>query len=147
MTKCQSCHHGINSTYIREGVNGSLKKIGYYCNTCNIHYGIDKKLYTVNGKMYTVSMDSQILDKTPIHNNTELLSNAHNTKILPSSTHNKLYNCRESIHKKRARSVVRISRRSSEPQTVGSKPIGPVNHTGSNNSLCIITVGDKIIAC
>ncbi len=55
MTKCQNGHLGINSTYIREGVNGSLKKIGYYCNTCNIHYGIDKKLYTVNEKVYTVS--------------------------------------------------------------------------------------------
>src|SRR5919112_2739540 len=38
MAKCQSCHHGINSTYIREGVRGSFRKIGYYCNTCNIHY-------------------------------------------------------------------------------------------------------------
>ena len=47
MAKCQSCYHGINSTYVREGANGSLKKIGYYCNTCNIHYNIDKKLHTV----------------------------------------------------------------------------------------------------
>ncbi len=61
MTKCQNCHHGINSTHIREGVNGSLKKIGYYCNTCNIHYGIDKKLYTVNEKVYTVYENSQPL--------------------------------------------------------------------------------------
>ena len=49
----------------------------------------------------------------------------------------KLYNCPAFIQLNRVRSVVRISRRSSEPQTVGSKPIGPVNHTGSNNSLCI----------
>ena len=39
---------------------------------------------------------------------------------------NKLYNRKENNHLKRVRSVVRISRRSSEPQTVGSKPIGPV---------------------
>ena len=62
MTKCQNCHHGFNSTYIREGVNGSPKKIGYYCNTCNIHYGINKKLYTVNEKLYTVFRDSQIIE-------------------------------------------------------------------------------------
>ena len=59
MAKCQSCHYGINSTYIREGVKGSLKKIGYYCNTCNIHYDTDKKLYTVSKELYTVFRDSQ----------------------------------------------------------------------------------------
>lgn len=36
------------------------------------------------------------------------------------------------VSKRWARSVVRTSRRSSEPQTVGSKPIGPVIHMGSN---------------
>ena len=61
MAKCQNCHQGINSTYIREGVKGSFKKIGYYCNTCNIHYNTDKKLYTVNEKVYTVFGDSQSL--------------------------------------------------------------------------------------
>ena len=42
--------------------------------------------------------------------------------------HNKLYNCQQDIHqkKRRVRSVVRISRRSSEPQVMGSKPTGPV---------------------
>jgi hypothetical protein len=40
-------------------VNGYFKKIGYYCNTCNIHYDTDKKLYTVNEKVYTVLIDSQ----------------------------------------------------------------------------------------
>src|SRR4051794_2347028 len=59
MAKCQSCHHGINSIYIREGIKGSLKKIGYYCNICNIHYNTDKKLYMVNEELYTVFMDSQ----------------------------------------------------------------------------------------
>ena len=72
MAKCQSCHQGINSTYIREGVKGSFKKIGYYCNTCNIHYNTDKKLYTVNEKVYTVLVDSQIIepeDKTQDNEN------------------------------------------------------------------------------
>ncbi len=45
---------------------------------------------------------------------------------ITSLKNNKLYNCKENILQKRVRSVVRISRRSSEPQTVGSKPIGPV---------------------
>ncbi len=75
MTKCQNCYHGINSTYIREGVNGSLKKIGYYCNTCNIHYGIDKKLYTVNEKMYTVS--SMKGNTSIVAQNKNMLSDSH----------------------------------------------------------------------
>jgi hypothetical protein len=67
------------------------------------------------------------------------INNANSAKKNPEyekislMDNNKLYNCKENNHPKRARSVVRISRRSSEPQTVGSKPIGPVNHTGSNN--------------
>ena len=40
--------------------------------------------------------------------------------------HDKLYNCADFIHPKGVRSVVRISRRSSEPQVMGSKPTGPV---------------------
>ncbi len=56
----------------------------------------------------------------------------------PNPNTQKLYKRKGNNQLKRVRSVVRISRRSSEPQTVGSKPIGPVNHTGSNNSLCII---------
>ncbi len=83
MTKCQNCHHGINSTYIREGMNSSLKKIGYYCNTCNIHYGIDKKLYTVNEKVYTVFRDSQIIepaDKIQDNENIITISSSINRK-------------------------------------------------------------------
>jgi hypothetical protein len=60
------------------------------------------------------------------------INNANSAKKNPEyekislMDNNKLYNCKENNHPKRARSVVRISRRSSEPQTVGSKPIGPV---------------------
>ncbi len=53
------CHQGINSTYIRNGSKGSLKKIGYFCNMCNLHYDVNTKLYTVNEKVYTVFRDSQ----------------------------------------------------------------------------------------
>ncbi len=64
-------------------------------------------------------------------NNENISTNPHFSGNPISSNNNKLYNCKENIHQKRVRSVVRISRRSSEPQTVGSKPIGPVNHRGS----------------
>jgi hypothetical protein len=76
MTKCQTCHHGIDSTKIREGVNGSLKKIGHYCNTY-IHYNIDKKLYTVSNMASNAS--------TVAHNQ-HMPSNAHNY----SNNYNKL---------------------------------------------------------
>ncbi len=52
-------------------------------------------------------------------------NNDNNTKISNPNTQ-KLYKRMGNNQFKRVRSVVRISRRSSEPQTVGSKPIGPV---------------------
>ncbi len=55
MAKCQNCLNGISSAYIKDVIKGSFKKIGYYCNICNIHYNTDKKLYTVNEELYTVS--------------------------------------------------------------------------------------------
>ncbi len=73
-------------------------------------------------------------------------SNMHNNTTISNPNTQKLYKRMGNNQLGRVRSVVRISRRSSEPQTVGSKPIGPVNHTGSNNSLGIIREGDKIIA-
>ncbi len=64
-----------------------------------------------------------------------LPTNPPNLKNSISRYHDKLYNCPDFIHQhRRVRSVVRISRRSSEPQVMGSKPTGPVNHMGSNNS-------------
>jgi hypothetical protein len=90
MTKCQTCHHGINSAYIREGVNGSLKKIGYYCNTCNIHYDIDKKLYTVNEELYIVFRDSQ--DTMPtgkLQDNGNIITIHTKTNKISNSPHQK----------------------------------------------------------
>ena len=57
LTKCTFCNMGLNSTNIRTGSQGTLKKIGYSCLNCNIHY--DKKLYTVNEKLYTDSHDTK----------------------------------------------------------------------------------------
>ena len=139
MAKCISCHKGLNSSYIRINSNGSLWKIGFYCNTCNLHYNLDQKLYTVNEKLYTVSNNLQNGEKesSPTNISANLPTIPHNHENSTILNHNKLYNCQQDIHQKknrRVRSVVRISRRSSEPQVMGSKPTGPVNHMGSNNS-------------
>ena len=56
-------------------------------------------------------------------------TNPHILENPTSFDNDKLYNCRGNIHQttnRRVRSVVRISRRSSEPQVMGSKPTGPV---------------------
>ena len=55
MAKCQNCLNGISSAYIKDVSKGRIKKIGYYCNICNIQYNTGKKLYTVNEELYTVS--------------------------------------------------------------------------------------------
>lgn len=82
MAKCQSCHQGINSTYIRNGSKGSFNKIGYFCNMCNLHYNTDKKLYTVNEKLYTVSStedNTSIITQNKIMlSNTQDYSNIYN---------------------------------------------------------------------
>src|SRR5215210_8035751 len=131
MVKCISCLKGLNSSYIRINSNGSLWKIGFYCNTCNLHYNLDQKLYTVNEKLYTVSNNLQNVEResssTSNHANfpTNLCSHINSTKL----NRNKLYNCQQDTYQtkiRRVRSVVRISRRSSEPQVMGSKPTGPV---------------------
>ena len=59
---------------------------------------------------------------------TNFSTNRRNHENATSFANDKLYNCRGNIHqtKRRVRSVVRISRRSSEPQVMGSKPTGPV---------------------
>ncbi len=64
--------------------------------------------------------------------NSNLVNRSIIHHILENSTrlnHDKLYNCQDNTYQKksrRVRSVVRISRRSSEPQVMGSKPTGPV---------------------
>jgi hypothetical protein len=51
MTKCSSCGQGINSTYVREGSKGLMRKVGFYCVYCDIYYDPkSEKLYTVNTK-------------------------------------------------------------------------------------------------
>src|SRR6187431_1724808 len=59
LTKCQFCHKGLNSNYIRVGAKESLKKVGLYCIACDIYYSPDfQKQYTVMQKQYTIQ-DSQ----------------------------------------------------------------------------------------
>jgi hypothetical protein len=70
--------------------------------------------------------NSKTTNNSNIANLSTIPYNHENSTIL---NHNKLYNCQQDIHQKknrRVRSVVRISRRSSEPQVMGSKPTGPV---------------------
>jgi hypothetical protein len=51
MTKCSSCGQHINSTYVREGSKGLMRKVGFYCSYCDIYYDpASEKLYTVNTK-------------------------------------------------------------------------------------------------
>jgi hypothetical protein len=140
MAKCTNCHKGLNSSYIRINSTGSLKKIGFFCSNCTLHYDLNQKLYTVNEKLYTVSTN-YLRDKKShsIANSVNLPTNAPNIENSILSDHDKLYNCRSNIQKKRrVRSVVRISRRSSEPQVMGSKPTGPavkLPHFGNCNQL------------
>lgn len=54
MTKCQICHKGLNSTYIRVGAKEYSKKVGLYCIACDIYYSPNlTKQYTVMQKQYT----------------------------------------------------------------------------------------------
>ncbi len=70
-----------------------------------------------------------------VSRNTNLPTNLRKVESSIKPNDDKLYNCPDFIHQhRRVRSVVRISRRSSEPQVMGSKPTGPVIHMGSNNS-------------
>ena len=72
------------------------------------------------------NQESELKDNNyNVNFSTNPLDNENSTIL----NHNKLYNCQQDIHQKkrrRVRSVVRISRRSSEPQVMGSKPTGPV---------------------
>jgi hypothetical protein len=63
MVSCFKCGQGINSTYIRVGEKSILRKIGYYCKSCETHFDLDQKLYTENRKPYTVNgvANSQII--------------------------------------------------------------------------------------
>ncbi len=51
MTKCSLCGQGVNSTYVREGSKGMLRKIGYRCSRCDAYSDLtSEKLYTVDTK-------------------------------------------------------------------------------------------------
>jgi hypothetical protein len=45
MGRCSQCGEGINSSYIREGEKGLLKKTGYYCPACDIYYSLNLGLF------------------------------------------------------------------------------------------------------
>ena len=63
MTKCQICHKGLNSNYIRVGARESFRKVGLYCIACDIYYSPNlKKQYTVMQKEYTLQ-NSEISPK------------------------------------------------------------------------------------
>ena len=127
MSKCSICHKGLNSSYIRVGAKESFKKVGLYCIACDIYYSPDLlKQYTVMQKEYTVSHGTQTNKALDPNNHHENISrNSINHINSTRLNHDKLYNCADFIHPKGVRSVVRISRRSSEPQVMGSKPTGP----------------------
>jgi hypothetical protein len=48
LSRCQFCHKGLNSNYIRVGSKETFKKVGLYCTACDIYYSLDlSKRYTV----------------------------------------------------------------------------------------------------
>jgi len=51
MTICRECGKGINSTYIREGVKGLWKKVGFYCPVCDIYYDPNLQQLTAEAKV------------------------------------------------------------------------------------------------
>jgi hypothetical protein len=55
MARCSLCGQGVNSTYIREGSNGLIRKIGYHCIKCDSYYDLtSEKLIQLIQKLYTV---------------------------------------------------------------------------------------------
>lgn len=89
---------------------------------------------TKNSKNNSNDIDTDLTKNSKTANNnkianipTNLCNHINSTKL----NRNKLYNCQQDTYQtkiRRVRSVVRISRRSSEPQVMGSKPTGPVNY-------------------
>ena len=94
MTRCTFCNKGLSSTYIRSGSQGAFKKIGYSCTNCNIHF--DKKLYTVNEKLYTgyASMkNSQISSKWSPNSKSPMLRPGFEPGICDSKGRNAWPDC------------------------------------------------------
>ena len=73
-----------------------------------------------------IQNQTKISKKSTCRSFVSFTTNSPNNENFATSIDNKLYNLQQDIHQHRVRSVVRISRRSSEPQVMGSKPTGPV---------------------
>ncbi len=65
MARCPRCGQGINSTYIRIGEKSLLKKIGFYCISCDTVYDFNQKPYTKNEILCTVEGRWSSLVKIP----------------------------------------------------------------------------------
>ena len=72
MTKCSLCGQGVNSTYVREGSKGRLRKIGYRCSKCDFYYDLtSEKLYTVNTKTVHNNFNREEQDSGSFYQNKE----------------------------------------------------------------------------
>ena len=90
MTKCQFCHKGLNSRYIRVGAKESFTKTGLYCINCDIYYSPDLlKQYTVMQKQYTNFFNSH--SSLEIPKNTSDEENSSNIFNKDNTTMQKLY--------------------------------------------------------
>lgn len=102
---------------------------------------IDQDLPLVTALFPNLDLTKFSKNQPDNHPDTDLAENSKNLKITSlanlsinllnnvnsrTPNYNKLYNCKNNNQQERVRSVVRISRRSSEPQVMGSKPTGPV---------------------
>ena len=75
MTKCQFCHKGLNSSYIRTTSKGRLTKIGYFCSDCELYFDSNQRVYTVNEKLYTVFNNDQVIDHIAKFSDSEIIVN------------------------------------------------------------------------
>ena len=67
MVKCSGCARRVNSAYIREGLKGIMRKVGFYCSSCDIYYDLRlKKLYTVNSQTVYSHNTKEIKKLRPI---------------------------------------------------------------------------------
>ena len=82
MTKCSLCGQGVNSTYIREGSKGMLRKIGYRCSYYDL---TSEKLYTVNAKTVRSNFNREEQDSGSFWQNKEPWP-AWNTKRVTTNT-------------------------------------------------------------
>ena len=82
MTKCQFCHKGLNSSYIRVGSKESFTKTGLYCINCDIYYSPDLlKQYTAMQKQYTSYLNLHSSLESPNNIREELVSSNSYNKV------------------------------------------------------------------